>query len=1033
MATLYWGGGAGTWSAFTTGKWYTDFARTTLSTRSPCSTDDVIFDSASNATGYTVTISNPAPSCKSLTVSGPLSGTLTFTSSGALYIYGNISLPATGLSISGYTGAIYLGSNSSQTITSNGNTWNGNTFTFIGTGTYTLQDAFNLTAGAIVLCGGTLDTNGKTLTAGNIYPSISPITGSVPTGSTLTLGASTVSCSSILNNYPYTLAINAGTSNITCTAASPTFNYTGAVTTWYNVTFSSASFAYINIYGTNTFNNLTFPALTGTRAPYIKLYGNMTVNGTLTVTGNGSVSRYFIRSNRTGATRTLTVAAKGALTDVDFMDITVAGASSPWSGTRLGDCGGNTNITFPAAKTVYYNGGGTANWTSNVWATSSGGSVSLTNFPLAQDTVIVDDTGLSSGSSIDPSPDSGIYNIKTLTITNTLGGSTIAAPLYLYGDLTCSNSLSPTGAIYFQGRVTQNVTSNSCAQGGQVFFTGYNASVSCVDAWTMGSTFYLYSGGFNTNNKTVTINDAGFDSTDDGRAFTLTLGTSTFTCNGGFAQTTATGATFTVSAGTSTLNVAANTFGISGQTLTWYNVTFQASPSNYSIYGTNTFNNLTFPALAFSGVYGPSFEGNTTVNGTLNWGVSSNAGCRINVRGGLSTTAGLSQKTLTVAAVSNLTNVDFRDIAVAGASSPWSGTRLGNCGNNSNITFAAGVSKYWNLTGSQNWYSTGWALTSGGTPAANNFPLAQDTCIFNNTGAATTVTLNQSFNIGTIDMSARTSAMTFNITGSPYIFGTGITYGSGITPGAGSGQLIFGGNSTQTLTTAGKTLNTSLYIANPSCVFRHGDAYTSTQTISVDGGSYSTQNYNVSIGDFSSNGTSTRTVDLGTSTLTISNATAITIDSQTNLTFNATLSTLLASSASATKLINITGGVTFGTVSSTAGAATSFTIRGSNTFGTLTNTAYSYLLLQSGTTQTITNFTYTGASGSVVRAYASTVPGTAATIKTAINTLGANSTDGGNNPGWSFTGTTPNYLYARDLTYSSNITNNAKFLMFFQP
>jgi hypothetical protein len=44
-------------------------------------------------------------------------------------------------------------------------------------------------------------------------------------------------------------------------------------------------------------------------------------------------------------------------------------------------------------------------------------------------------------------------------------------------------------------------------------------------------------------------------------------------------------------------------------------------------------------------------------------------------------------------------------------------------------------------------------------PATNNFPLAQDTAVFDDTGSAGTVTV-QTFNIGAIDMSARTSAMT---------------------------------------------------------------------------------------------------------------------------------------------------------------------------------------------------------------------------------------------------------------------------------
>jgi len=35
MATLYWGGGTGTWSAFSPTNWYTDLARVTPATRAP--------------------------------------------------------------------------------------------------------------------------------------------------------------------------------------------------------------------------------------------------------------------------------------------------------------------------------------------------------------------------------------------------------------------------------------------------------------------------------------------------------------------------------------------------------------------------------------------------------------------------------------------------------------------------------------------------------------------------------------------------------------------------------------------------------------------------------------------------------------------------------------------------------------------------------------------------------------------------------------------------------------------------------------
>ena len=124
-------------------------------------------------------------------------------------------------------------------------------------------------------------------------------------------------------------------------------------------------------------------------------------------------------------------------------------------------------------------------------------------------------------------------------------------------------------------------------------------------------------------------------------------------------------------------------------------------------------------------------------------------------------------RTLTCAAFSG-TDADFRDITIAGAAAPVSGTRLGDCKGNSGITFGAGVSKYWNLAAGGNWSDTGWATTGGGAVAANNFPLAQDTAVFQSTGlnSGATITINAAYNIGTIDMSARTSNTMTLATGS---------------------------------------------------------------------------------------------------------------------------------------------------------------------------------------------------------------------------------------------------------------------------
>lgn len=1016
MATLYWGGGSGTWDGFTTSNWYTDFARLTLSTRAPSAEDDVIFDSASNATAYTVTISNSTTVCRNVTIAGPATGNVTLAGSGAWYIYGNLTFPATRLTYS-YSGSITFYGTGSQTITSNAVTFL--TVTFAGTGTYTLQDAF--TSGTTNFNAGTFVTNNNNLTCSAITATAGTTAG------TINLGSSTVSAGAINTNSP--LTINAGTSNITLTGTSVFIgtgvNYTG--NTFYNVTYSSTAITNAGYYGNNTFNNLTFAAKSTATVSNILLAGNQTVTGTLTVAGQLSVRRYFVQSNIVGTPRTLTVGTVASLVDVDFRDITVAGASSPWSGTRLGDCLGNTNITFPAAKTVYWNQVGGGNWYDTAWATSSGGTVNSANFPLAQDTAIIDNTGLTVGSTI-----GGVvtYNLKTLTSTKN-NAYTIQTSFILYGDLTQTAGISQASANFtFAGRSTQTLTSAGNSMN-SITIQNYNTSVFLADDLTLSNILTITSGGLNTNSKTVTLSAGVAFSTTNTGPFTLTLGSSAISVSSSssIASTSALTPTMTVSAGTSSITLTSGSapFGFVGQTLNWNNVTWSSPTAAIQIYGNNTFNNLTFTSPVTTNVVAINVYGNQTVTGTLAFG----GGLSVTQRMAFfSDTAG-TQRTITAATVTGLSDIDFKDIAVAGASSPWSGTRLGNCLGNSNITFVAGTNKYWNLTGTQNWSANAWATSSGGTPSTNNFPLAQDTAVFDDTGVANTVTLDVAWNIGSINASARTNAMTLAGTTGASIYGN-ITYGSGITSTA-TGTFVFRGTSTQTFTTAGKSLANPITIASPSCVFRHGDAYTSTSSITLSSGSYSTQNYNISISALNSTGSITRSIDLGTSTVTMTGIGPVNFTISTGLTFTGASSTINLSTTSAKTFSG--GGQTFGTVSSTGGTTSALTISGSNTFGTLTNSARTYMIWTAGTTQTITNFTYSGVSGTVVRWYTS-IAGQRSTIKQSstggsLAAVGTNSTDGGNNSGLTFTGSSPNYFYVKDIAYSASYNGAPNFFSFF--
>lgn len=57
----------------------------------PTSSDNVIFDSLSNATAYTVTITATA-NCLYLTIGNPLVGAITFAGISELNVYGNYSI-----------------------------------------------------------------------------------------------------------------------------------------------------------------------------------------------------------------------------------------------------------------------------------------------------------------------------------------------------------------------------------------------------------------------------------------------------------------------------------------------------------------------------------------------------------------------------------------------------------------------------------------------------------------------------------------------------------------------------------------------------------------------------------------------------------------------------------------------------------------------------------------------------------------------------------------------------------------------------
>lgn len=1015
MATLYWGGGSGVWDAFNASNWYTNFARTTLSSRAPSAEDDVVFDSASHTTSYVLTVGTDTynlPSCKSISIAAPISGTITISGSLPLYVYGNFTVTnAANIDVISFSSGIYFYGNSSHTLQTLGISMF-NEFYFNGTGTYTLQDAL-VTNTTINFNSGSLITNSYAITCGAVQ-----ILGS----GSLYLNASTAVIGNIYRDSSATGIIDGGTSNLSVTSSlqTSTSGYT-----LYNVTFTSGTTSTIEL-GAGTFNNLTFATRSTSSVGNVYVFGNVVVNGTLTISGQLGYQRWWLRSIDNGVPVTFTVNAVSALTDVDFRDIVVTGASAPWSGTRLGNRLGNSGITFPAAKSVYWSAISGGAWASNSWSNTSGGAPSTAYFPLAQDNVIVNNTGLNTGSSIT----GGVYAVNDFTSAKTNAWTLIADPDIL-GNLSLTTSMTVSACTpTFSGRTTQNYASAGNTLN-RITISSFGSSVALTQAATF-TNITIVSGGLDTNNYSLTIATQATVSpnTRVRQAFTLTLGSSAVTIGGSNGLNGGVYAPLmTVSAGSSVINLtnAAANFGFEGQTLTWGNVFWNTAITTPDILGDNTFAELSFTSPIATQVNVLNIYGNQTITSTLNFNGSNTVIARIGV---YSSTIGTT-RTLTVNSVSGLVDIDFRDIAVAGASAPWSGTRLGNCGGNSGITFPAAKTVYWNLTGSQLWSSTGWSLTSGGAVTVTAFPLAQDTAVFNNAGSAVSVDMNAVWNVGTINFSSRTNTMTFLGGGSfnlykDILFSPSVTY-------TGTQNIFFRGTSVQNITLAGASIPFSFYIYSPNSQVRHADAFVSTGGIRLDAGSYDTQGYNVTATYFYSGfafGSGTRSINFQTSTITLTQSAGLDIESP-NVTVSAASSTINLTSTSTDIRQFFGAGQSYGTVSFSAGStAHPVVITGNNTFGTLQTAGYIPVQLENGQTQNVTNFNITGAAGNVVKLY-SRLPGQRATINKATAAIGANSTDGGNNSGLTFTGTSPNYLYVKDMAYLVSYTGASNFFAFF--
>lgn len=184
--------------------------------------------------------------------------------------------------------------------------------------------------------------------------------------------------------------------------------------------------------------------------------------------------------------------------------------------------------------------------------------------------------------------------------------------------------------------------------------------------------------------------------------------------------------------------------------------------------------------------------------------------------------------TITVVGTVTLSNTNFRQVTIAGSGAPYSGTSLGDMGDNGGITFTVSAARYWVGDGG-NWSDTAhWSASSGGASGAS-VPLPQDPVVFdaNSFTADSQVVVFDMATMGKgLDTSAVSKYVVISLIGyAPYIFGnfyTGIKV-DWRQDGVSRPISLMGDGTSITITSNGKTITAGIAIDNAFGVVQLAD------------------------------------------------------------------------------------------------------------------------------------------------------------------------------------------------------------------
>ena len=660
-------GGSGLWNATDTNNWSATSGGASGAS-CPTSSDDVFLDagSAGASIGCQATATAANVDCTGFTGTFSWGGAVSTTWGGSWTFSAGMTVNGVAFSTQVFTGT------GTHTITSAGKQFGNFTINSSG-GSYTLQDA--LTVGAsgtatLTFTRGTLDTNGNTVAAGGF----SSNNGNTRT---LTLGASALNMSTTApwNVGTTNLTLTANTSVVTCSASGASF------ITWQTFNWNGMSLVFtggVANFGVSTnltFANLTFTG-TAVKTNALTLFGDITTTGAFTINGNSVTNRVLVNTNTIGTTRTVT-ASTVSLSNVDFMDITSAGAASPFTGTSLGNALGNSGITFTTPVTRY--GVVAGNWSNTAtWSSTSGGGGG-SSVPLCHDTVILDASS-AAGTYTADMPRMGA-SVTCTGFTRTL--SCTSTSNTIYGDWTLGSGMTFTDnqVLVFAGRSSHTFTMAGKAFGNNINLAAFGGTYTLADTFN-GTVFNFLSGTFSASTYDVNIVSLVYS------ASTITnMGTgNNWNISGAAGTIVSVSAGATVNRQTSRINLTSNgasdkTFGSGGKTYPDTVIT-TGGAGKWIFTNGPTFNSLTVTGGGTKSIQVTSATTMTLLSNNWLQGASGNVIT-------ISAVTGSSAFTLAYSGTISTDYISLQDCTASGGTPFYAGANGVDVSGNTNWTFTA--------------------------------------------------------------------------------------------------------------------------------------------------------------------------------------------------------------------------------------------------------------------------------------------------------------------------------------------------------